>query len=183
DDVGDDALRAHQVLQGTHFEGALRPAAGQHECSGPLRGWFDHPQRLPTGCRGDDLYRRLRLDPGGGPFRAWDHAAIDRHGDALGLGSVDEAGHDVGDGCPGLHLQAIPIDRHGELAHRAVAANRSTTVAAVTGASSMPLRKWPPATATPSSAVQPTTGVLSKVAGRRPAWASSNSSSSMPGPT
>ena len=54
---------------------------------------------------------------------------------------------------------------------------------AVTGAWSTPLRKWPVAISNPSASPKPIRGALSGVPGRRPAVASTSSSSAISGIT
>ena len=99
---------------------------------------------------------RHHLDQGagaggrGGPLRARDDAAVDGDRHALGVVLGGEAGHEVGDGGAGADLDRLAVDVERERRHAGASASmsgatgrratRSTTAAAVSGASRMPLR-------------------------------------------
>ena len=160
DDVGGDPLHADQVLEHADLEGALGPAAGQHERGGSRGGAATSDdcgtarrrgqrRRQPPAAARHDLDQGAGAGGRGRPLRAWDDAAVDGDGHALGVVLGGQRGHEVGDGGAGAHLHRLAVHPQQRRSCGASASmsgatgsrpTRSTTAAAVSGASRMPLR-------------------------------------------
>src|SRR4051812_21091495 len=145
--------------------------------------------------RAQDLHPRPFVQQRLTPLAAGNHLGVDRHRHAApGRRQVERRDRRGDRGAVLQHgVVAVQDDLHaGTPANRSGSdapahdgsgspASTPATTSAVTGVSRIPLRKWPVAHTSPSSAPGPIAGRLSGVAGRRPAISSSISSSKTPG--
>src|SRR6185503_18473678 len=138
-----------------------------------------------------------QLDPV--PLAARHDLGIDGHGDTPAVAALWQLADEVRnrDALGHLALAAVHHDPHpvtcavraanrrGENGASSAGGSspvrRAATASPVSGASRMPLRQWPVAQNRPGTALSPTIGPLSGATGRRPARASTSSSSEIPG--
>ena len=161
DDLGRDPLDADEVLEDAHLEGTLGAAARQDERGrAGMRG---------ARASGDSATARRPASRGQPPAAALTtstrepaRAGVVAHSERgttqrstatatpLGSSSSVRRGHEVGDGRPVGHGHRLAVDAQRDLAHAGASASmsgatgrwstRSTTAAAVSGASRIPLR-------------------------------------------